>query len=105
MSKRTLTYPNELKNRRDQFGFRATPVARLLGYKRATTLANFEQGRRLPTLEAAVKLSILLQTSLESLFPALYAKLREDLRLLQAKRPLRSRDLLQALMRLSHDDP
>jgi len=61
-------------------GFRQKGVAALLGHRDSSLLCIFELGKRLPTLGDALKLGIILRVPIEFLYPALYDRLRDEIR-------------------------
>jgi DNA-binding XRE family transcriptional regulator len=60
--------------------FTTSQVAHLLGHKDADTLAEFERGKRLPSLVNALRLGIILRTPVEFLFGELHDDLRDKIR-------------------------
>ena len=50
-------------------GYTQREVARLLGYRSATHISDYERGRRLPSLETAIKLEVVLCAPVAFLFP------------------------------------
>jgi len=60
--------------------FTAAHVARLLNHQDASTLSDYERGERLPSLVNALRLGIILRVPVEFLYPALYNRLRNQLR-------------------------
>jgi transcriptional regulator with XRE-family HTH domain len=46
-------------------------LAGFLSYKNASHISEWEKGRKLPTLKNAIRLSHILNTPVESLFPGL----------------------------------
>ena len=61
------TLPNQLWRYRTQMGYSQTELARLLGLKTPARLCDYEQGKRLPNVAIALKLSILLRTPIPQL--------------------------------------
>jgi transcriptional regulator with XRE-family HTH domain len=72
--------PNSLDIYRRKLRFSAHYVTRLLGYADVSQLSRYERGQRLPSLENALKLAIILRTPVEFLFPSLFLDLRETIR-------------------------
>lgn len=58
----------KLRNLRLAKGISQTHMAKQLGYKYASGYANIEMGRNKPSLEAAKKISEILNTNVEELF-------------------------------------
>ena len=54
-------------------------IGQLLEYKTTSEISNWEKGKKLPNLINAIRLSEILHTSVEALFPGLYAHLKHDL--------------------------
>lgn len=54
-------------------------IGRLLEYKTTAPISNWEKGKKLPTLVNALRLSEILQTTVETLYPGLCACLKNDL--------------------------
>ena len=50
-------------------GYTQREVARLLGYRSATHISAYERGKRLPSLETAIKLEVVLCAPVAFLFP------------------------------------
>ena len=61
-------------------GFRQKQVAALLGHRDSSLLCTFELGQRLPTLGDALRLGIIMRVPIEFLYPALYDRLRDEIR-------------------------
>jgi len=63
---------------RRQRGFERKEVSWLLGHKGPQALAQYEQGKRLPSLENAIRLSLVYGCEIEDLFPERYKLARAD---------------------------
>lgn len=50
-------------------GYTQREVARLLGFRSATHISDYERGKRLPKLETAIKLEVVLCAPVAFLFP------------------------------------
>jgi DNA-binding XRE family transcriptional regulator len=71
---------NKLVFYRRRMGFLQKTVSSLLGHRDATLLCNYERGRILPPLSAALALGIILRVPVEFLFPALYDESKGQIR-------------------------
>jgi transcriptional regulator with XRE-family HTH domain len=75
---------SKIKNRLDYFRrrmrFSTSHIGHLLGHKDSSTYCDYERGDRLPSLVNAFRLSIILRTPVEFLFPSLYDGLRDSIR-------------------------
>jgi transcriptional regulator with XRE-family HTH domain len=71
---------NRLDYFRRQMRFSTAHVGHLLGHQDSSTYCEYERGVRLPTLVNAFRLSAILRTPVEFLFPGLYDQLREAIR-------------------------
>jgi transcriptional regulator with XRE-family HTH domain len=75
---------SKIQNRLDYFRrrmrFSTSHIAHLLGHKDSSTYCDYERGDRLPTLANAFRLSVILRTPVEFLFPSLYDGLRNAIR-------------------------
>lgn len=71
--------PNQIRQIRSLRGFSRKAMARLLGQRGTFRLCLWETGKRLPSLQNALKLQIALQTSLSKLFPKLYFELESEI--------------------------
>ena len=65
---------------RQRMGFTATQVARLMGHRDSSTVSDYEHGKRLPSLENALRLGVILRVPVEFLFGTLYDQLRAEVR-------------------------
>ena len=74
-----LIKKNGLWRYRDRRGYSQKWVAALLGHKDATNIGKYELGKRLPSLETAFRLEIILETSAVSLYRALYDELEQEI--------------------------
>ena len=54
-------------------------IGQLLAYKTTAPISNWEKGRKIPNLVNAIRLSEILHTTVEALFPGLYAHLKHEL--------------------------
>jgi transcriptional regulator with XRE-family HTH domain len=61
-------------------GFTQGQAAAILGYLPATSLSQYERGRKLPNLLTALKLEIVYRVPVSFLFPEVYAELKTELR-------------------------
>jgi transcriptional regulator with XRE-family HTH domain len=78
---------------RKRAGYPQKRVAILLGNRSLSVISEYEKGRKLPSLRAALKLELVYQTPLAELFPALYGEVAEEVRAAKEQYPsLRQRD-------------
>ena len=71
---------NRLWLTRKRLGLKQKQIAYLLGLLNQNQVSRFEHGGRLPTLETALRLEIILQTPLRMLYSELYERLKQELR-------------------------
>jgi len=71
---------NSLVLYRKRMGFSQKQVAQLLGRNDASTLSQYEHGRTLPTLTAALSLEIIYRIPVAYLFPDMYQQLKAHIR-------------------------
>lgn len=71
---------NSLDHYRRRMGFAPAHVAHLLGHQDTSALSDYERGDRLPSLANAFRLSVILRVPVEFLFPALYDRLKSEIR-------------------------
>ncbi len=71
---------NNLDIYRRRMKFSQRQVAHLLGHKDNSTWSDYERSERLPSLENALKLGIILRTPVEFLFGPLNDELRDQIR-------------------------
>jgi transcriptional regulator with XRE-family HTH domain len=60
--------------------FSMRQVSHLLGHKGTSALSDYERGERLPSLENALRLGIILRVPVEFLFYALHDTFRNQIR-------------------------
>ena len=70
---------NRLWQARHHAGLEQKQVARFLGHKNCDQISRYERGARLPGLRIALKLEIIYGTSVGTLFPDHYQKLRAEI--------------------------
>lgn len=81
MQQHTKTkHQNRLDYFRRRMRFSTSHIGHLLGHKDSSTYCDYERGDRMPTLVNAFRLSAILRTPVEFLFPSLYDGLREAIR-------------------------
>ena len=85
------------RNRRN---LKQKQIAYLLGNKSLDQVSRYENGSRVPTLQTALKLEVILGVSVRALFPQLYAELRSEIR----ERASASRGLREKLGDVLFDD-
>jgi transcriptional regulator with XRE-family HTH domain len=71
---------NRLDIYRRRMRFSQRHVARLLGHKNSSVWSHYERGERLPSLENALRLGIILRIPVEFLFYSLHDDLRNQIR-------------------------
>jgi transcriptional regulator with XRE-family HTH domain len=79
-------YPNRLWRYRRRLGLSQQDVADLIGYLTPSDISKFEHGERLPSLVMALKLEIVYRVPVAFLFPDLYVRLRELIRVKEEAR-------------------
>ena len=81
MQQQTKTkHQNRLDYFRRRMRFSTSHIGHLLGHKDSSTYCDYERGDRMPTLVNAFRLSAILRTPVEFLFPSLYDGLRDAIR-------------------------
>ncbi len=83
--------PNSLRFYRRRQNLKLYELADRIGLSSASHLAHWEMGRKIPTLQNVLKLSIVLNVQVSSLYFELYRQLRDELsnQKLRASRPRR----------------
>ena len=79
MSNLKTSHLNRLWIARKRIGLGQKSVARLLGYHCTSPISEYENGRLLPNLPMALKLSIIYNTPLSQLYASLYGKLEQEI--------------------------
>lgn len=82
---------NALQLYRLRRGLSQKRAASLIGQRSGSMLSRYENGRALPDLRFALKLEILYRVPVAFLFPDLYVRLRDSIRLAESKRLTASR--------------
>ena len=100
MSGGNRKFQNRLWLGRSRRDLKQKHIAYLLGQKNLDQVSRYENGSRLPTLQTALKLEIILGVPVRTLFPELYAELRSEIR----ERASASRGLREKLGDLFVDD-
>jgi DNA-binding XRE family transcriptional regulator len=77
---RRARFQNHLLTYRKKRGFSQKFVAKLIGHKDQSQVCTWEKGTKIPNLENAFKLGIILRTPVEFLFPDYFQTTRETLR-------------------------
>src|SRR5688572_3524715 len=94
---------NKIQNRlwitRKRRGLEQKQVAYLLNHRTVNQISRYENGSRMPTLLAALKLEIIFGVPARLLFPDLHEQLRAEIR----KRAETSRGLRESLANLFGD--
>lgn len=72
------TNPNHIRRFRQQRNLRLRDVARLAGIRDAPHISQWESGKRIPSLENALKLSAILGCPIEVLFSDHFRVIRDD---------------------------
>ena len=65
-------------------------IGELLSYKTTAPISNWEKGRKIPNLINAIRLSEILHTTVEALFPGLTQALKQELQAKEKLLPLKS---------------
>ena len=71
---------NNLWIYRKRMGYSQKVVARLLGHKSLAHISDYERGKRLPGLETALKLEIILRVPVAFLYQSHYTELKRKIR-------------------------
>lgn len=75
--------PNRLWFHRKKMGYSQQVVATLLGCKSPARICDYELGKRIPSLETALKLEITLCVPIAFLYPELFKQLKQRIKLLK----------------------
>ena len=65
-------YENNLPIRRKALGLTQKEIASYLGLKNSSEISRWEKGKRIPSLKNAIGLAIILNSTVEELFPGLF---------------------------------
>lgn len=77
---------------RKRMGYSQRYVALLLGHKSVSPISDYEQGKRLPSLETALKLELVLRVPVAFLYQGLYGELKQKIRQKEEHLKLHHRD-------------
>jgi transcriptional regulator with XRE-family HTH domain len=90
---------NSLFIQRRRMNLSQKHVARMIGHRGTSLLSRYESGHMLPSLETALRLSILYQAPLSQLFPELHSRIvTEIVEHPRSKTVVRRRFYLDAIM-------
>jgi len=78
--KRKHKHQNTIELYRERIGLSTAGVAHLLGHSNSATFSDYERCNRLPSLENALRLGVILRVPVEFLFGKLYQHLRTEVR-------------------------
>ena len=78
MPRKPTSQLNNLWIARQHAGLGQKTVARLLGHKSRSVISEYENGRLLPSLETALRLSVVYGRSISELYPELYRQISEE---------------------------
>ncbi len=70
--------PNQIRCYRRRRNLKLRQVAKLAGLRTPSHLSHWEKGRKVPTLENALRLSAIIQCPVEILFYDLFNTIRHD---------------------------
>jgi DNA-binding XRE family transcriptional regulator len=103
---RTLAQ-NELWIARKQVGYSQKWVAALLGHHSLSVVSEYEHGRKVPSLETALKLQAILHQPVAQLFPALTARVERDVAGVKSRHPAirRTDERMAAVREMQHTGP
>lgn len=73
---------------RQQAGLRQKSVAKLLGHKSTSIISEYENGRLLPSLPMALRLSAIYGCNIRDLYPELNAAILAELQAIKERRSL-----------------
>ena len=71
-------YPNRIRQIRLEKGLTQRELAHILGYKSVSSLSHLERGRKLPSLQTALKLEQALQRLMGDIYPRLYKQIQNS---------------------------
>ena len=92
MPKARAKHFNKLWITRKKAGLGQKSVARLLGHRCTSPISDYENGKLLPNLRAALKLSIIYNTPLSDLYAPLFGELTQEVETTRRSLPGGSRD-------------
>lgn len=72
--------PNRLWYYRKRLGYSQKRIARLLGHRQTSHVSDYERGKRLPTLDTALKLELILRVPAAFLYEDRYKALKHEIR-------------------------
>jgi len=88
MEKNHSIKTNRLRFYRRKNGLSQKRVSRLMGLKTTSSLSHYESGRKVPSLQNAIRLEIVLHTPVAFLFRELSETLKEEIDLRREKMAL-----------------
>lgn len=83
---------NNLWIARMRAGYPQKQVATLLGARSLSVISEYEKGKKLPSLRAALKLELIYQLPLAQLYPSLYSELSREVTAAKRCLPVRQRE-------------
>jgi len=78
-TKTKAVYSNELKRYRKRLNLRVVDIAKLMDLESAAHISHWEKGRKLPSLVNALKLSVILNCPVITLFFNHIQEIRKDI--------------------------
>ena len=96
MRRKPPPHPNNLWIARQHAGLGQKTVARLLGHKSRSVISEYENGRLLPSLETALRLSVVYDRSLSDLYPELYKQILQETEASKSKHRMVTNQSVQA---------
>ena len=78
MPRKVTPQLNNLWIARQHVGLGQKTVARLLGHKSRSVISEYENGRLLPSLETALRLSVVYGRPVRELYPELYRQILKE---------------------------
>lgn len=94
---------NKLWITRKKAGLGQKSVARLLGHRCTSPISDYENGKLLPNLRAALKLSIIYNTPLSDLYAPLFEELTREVEATRRRLPVVSGD--SSILNIYEKDP
>ena len=100
---------NYIRRARKRLGLSQRELAFLIGKKTGSYVSRFEKGRRVPTLEMAMALGVILKTPIEELFAGRFEKVEHTVvararELSQTKRSKALDRVIAALLTPPHEE-
>ncbi len=69
---------NNIRRFRMERGITQRQLAHIIGYQSVSSLSHLERGRKLPSIQTAMKLEVAFQRLIPDIFPRLYDEVRDS---------------------------